>query len=138
MTKTELLTQLSNEYTLVGTETVERTEDYGGITVTLWRVPVIKVVENVGKQTLVYFYTDPSDNAYWQNSEPFCISDTFGQRVQAFVESKVDDATIKFGFLVQVNDATKKALASVILPDNSTREVLIEEDINGDFSLTIL
>ena len=63
---------------------------------------------------------------------------TFANRLEIYIKSKIDDHTIKFGFIVQPSEFTKKAICNVIMPDNSDKSMLISEDSEGVFSYEVL
>ena len=63
---------------------------------------------------------------------------TFVSRVEAYIKTKIDDNTIKFGFVVQPSELTKKAICNAIMPDKSDKSMLVSEDSEGVFSFEIL
>ena len=63
---------------------------------------------------------------------------TFTARLEAFIKSKIDDNTIKFGFIVQVSELSNKAICNVIMPDRTDKSILISEDAEGAFSFELL
>lgn len=63
---------------------------------------------------------------------------TFASRLEAYIKKKVDDNTIKFGFVTQSSELTKKALCNVIMPDKTDKALLISESSEGIFSYEVL
>ena len=63
---------------------------------------------------------------------------TFTNRLEAYIKEKTDDNTIKFGFIVQSSELTKKALCNVIMPDKTDKVLLVSESAEGVFSYEVL
>lgn len=63
---------------------------------------------------------------------------TFVNRVETYIKKKVGDNTIKFGFVVQSSELTKKALCNVIMPDKTDKTILVSESAEGIFSFEVL
>lgn len=63
---------------------------------------------------------------------------TFINRLELYIKTKIDDNTIKFGFIVQSSELSKKAVCNVIMPDKSDKILLISESAGGDFNFEVL
>lgn len=63
---------------------------------------------------------------------------TFANRLDAYIKEKTNDDTIKFGFVVQISESTKKALCNVIMPDKTDKTILVSEDKEKKFSFETL
>jgi len=62
----------------------------------------------------------------------------FVSRVEAYIKKKMDDNTIKFGFIAQPSELTKKAICNVIMPDKTDKTILVTESAEGAFSFELL
>jgi len=71
-------------------------------------------------------------------STPTTSEPSFASRLEAFIKAKTDEGKIKFGFIVQVSELSKKALCNAIMPDKTDKTLLISEDAEGNFSFEIL
>lgn len=90
-------------------------------------------------------YTDGLEdiaNAWWEATQGPTSAPvpepTFNNRLEAYIKTKVEDNTIKFGFVVQSSELSKKAICNVIMPDKSDKSLLVSEDSAGVFSFEIL
>lgn len=63
---------------------------------------------------------------------------SFTSRVEIFIKTKIDDHTIKFGFVAQLSEQAKKAICNVIMPDKTDKSVLITENPDGGFLFEVL
>lgn len=106
----------------------DRTEDETG----LLRKNIPIYVENEGLATEV---------AYWGPAEPKPDPPTeipFQAKIENFIKEKVDDGTIIYGRVLDINLTIRKARVEAILADRTTKLALIEEDAAGDLALTVL
>lgn len=137
MNKQELIDALNSKFHTVDEAGLHKGDTIAGITV--WQIKVFDNVGGVMKRPTLTFYTDLEDNAFWGNSEPnptIPIPDpTFTDRVNVFIASKITDGTIKFGYILQISELTKRASVMGRMPDNSEKEVLVLEDTQGKFTL---
>lgn len=80
--------------------------------------------------------------AWWEATQgPMSAPDPepgFMNRLDAYIATKIEDNTIKFGFVVQSSELTQKALCNVIMPDKSDKTLLVSEDAEGVFSFEVL
>lgn len=77
----------------------------------------------------------------WKPTTPSKVTTpepTFTNRLEAYIKAKIDDDTIKVGFVVQVSELRNKAICNVILPDKTDKTILVSEDAKGAFSFEVL
>ena len=92
----------------------------------------------------LYAGLDDSSQARWEQTQgptlsaPIIPEQTFASKVEAYIKTKIDDSTIKFGFIIQSSGLTKKAICNVIMPDNTDKSILVSESPEGVFSFEIL
>jgi len=129
--------------------TLKKTSElYFGLDV--WDVKVLEDMPNVNSMRKRNFrlYTQGIDDeakAYWEATQgpmspptPPTPELTFVSRLEAYIKTKVDDGTIKFGFIVQVSELSNKAICNVIMPDRTDKSILVSEDAEGVFSFELL
>lgn len=137
MTKTQLLDSLKTKFNIVLQEEKGATEG----DITHWQVPVIDIANDTMKRQWIHFYVQ-GDNAYWQDGEPkkegVMPQPNFAERADEFVVSKIEDGTIKFGYLKEVNERAKKALVEAIKLDKTKVQAIVSEDNLGKFSIELL
>lgn len=115
----------------------------------VWDVSAIEEAPNVNSLRKRNFrlYTqglDDTSKAWWEATQgpmsaPISILEpTFISRVEAYIKTKIDDNTIKFGFIVQSSELIKKALCNVIMPDKTDKTLIVSEDSEGVFSFEVL
>ena len=63
---------------------------------------------------------------------------TFISRLETYIKTKIDDNTIKFGFVAQSSELTKRALCNAIMPDKTDKVLLVSENAEGVFSFEVL
>lgn len=139
MNKQELIDELTARFHAVDEAGIHEGNTEAGITV--WGIGVFDKVGDVLRKMNLTFYTK-DDDAFWGVSEPKpetpTPEPTFIDRVNAFIATKIDDGTIKFGYIEQVSKLTQKAMGTAIMPDNSEKKVLVSESAEGVFSIEVL
>jgi hypothetical protein len=137
MTKQQLIDSLKSKFSFVGEEKQTGEEMFGDKKIIHISIPVIDVVNNSLERRWVDFYVE-GDNAYWQNVEPKVEQPiNFQTRLQSFIDSKITDGTIRFGIIKESNEANKVAKCEAIMPDKTTKIVLVKE-VNNKFSIETL
>lgn len=129
--------------------TIKKTSErlYFGLDV--WHVEALEKVPNINSLRKRQFrlYTkgiDDEAKAWWEATQgpmqpPTTIPEpTFVSRLETYIKTKIDDDTIKFGFIVQPSESLKRAICNVIMPDKSDKTLLISEDSDGKFSFEVL
>ena len=129
--------------------TLKKTSElYFGLDV--WDVKVMEQVPNIDSLRKRQFrlYTagiDDEAKAWWEATQgpvlpptPPTPEPTFVNRLETYIKTKIDDNTIKFGFIVQVSEPSKKAICNVIMPDRTDKSILVSEDAEGKFSFELL
>lgn len=92
----------------------------------------------------LYAGLEDSSQARWEQTQgptlsgPAISEPTFVNRVETYIKTKIDDNTIKFGFVVQLSELTRKALCNVIMPDKTDKILLVSESAEGVFSYEVL
>ena len=80
--------------------------------------------------------------AWWEATQgpmsPPTSDPTFVNRLELYIKAKIEDNTIKFGYIVEISELTKKALCNVIMPDKTDKVLLVSEDGEGVFSFETL
>lgn len=139
MNKAELIAELKTKFYEVDEAGIHEGNTEAGITV--WGIGVFEKIGDVVRKLNLTFYTK-GEGAFWGVSEPnptpIIPEPTFTDRVNVFIASKIVDGTIKFGYIEQVSDLTKKAMATAVMPDNTERNVLASENAEGVFSIEVL
>ena len=139
MNTAELIAELGTKYHKVDEAGIHQGNTVAGITV--WGIGVFELIGDVVKKLNLTFYTE-GDFAYWGNSEPNpdtpTPDPTFTDRTNAFLASKIDDNTIKFGYIMEVSELTKKAMVSAVMSDNSEKNAIVSEDAEGVFTIEVL
>ncbi|MCK5225160.1 MAG: hypothetical protein KAQ89_00425 [Planctomycetes bacterium] len=139
MNKDELIAELATKYHKVDEAGIHEGNTEAGITV--WGVGVFEKIGDVVKKLNLTFYTE-GDFAYWGVSEPnpdIPVPDpTFTDRTNAFIASKIEDSTIKFGYIMEISELTQKAMVAAVMPDNSDRNAIVSEDAEGVFTIEVL
>jgi hypothetical protein len=137
MNKQELIDALNSKFHTVDEAGLHTGDTIAGITV--WHIRVFEEINGVMKRPTLTFYTDSKDNAFWGNTEPsptIPIPDpTFTDRVNVFIASKITDGTIRFAYIGQISNDTKKALVTAIMFDKTEKKAIISEAVDGTFSL---
>ena len=104
----------------------------------VWGIGVFDLTNGVITKKNLTFYTK-EDVAYWGNFEPNPPAPvpviTFTDRVNGFIASEITDKTIKFAYIEQISDATRKALVIAVMSDKSEKKAIISEDTQGKFTL---
>ena len=138
MNKKDLIDKLKERFYAVDEAGIHEGKTEAGITV--WGIGVFDVVGGVMQKRNLTFYTK-GDDAFWGVSEPKAVvptpEPTFTDRVNAFIATKIDDGTIKFGHVEQVSELTQKALCTAVMPDNTEKSVIVSESAEG-FSIEVL
>ena len=139
MNKNKLIAELKTKYHKVDEAGIHEGNTEAGITV--WGIGVFEKIGDVVKKLNLTFYTE-GDNAFWGVSEPnpdIPIPDpTFTDRTNAFIASKIADGTIKFGYIMEIAELTKKALGVAVLPDKSEKNAIVSENEQGIFTIEVL
>lgn len=140
MNTAELIAVLATKYHKVDEAGIHEGNTEAGITV--WGVGVFEKIGDVVKKLNLTFYTE-GENAYWGVSEPnpdAPIPDpTFTDRANVFIASKIEDDTIKFGYIMEISELTKKAMVSAVMSsDNSEKNAIVSEDAEGVFTIEVL
>lgn len=137
MNKDELIAELGTKFHAVTEAEIGRTE--AGISV--WNIGVFEKTGNVVRKLNLTFYTE-GDTAYWGVFEPnpdVPIPDpTFEDRTNAFIASKIEDDTIKFGYIMEISELTQKAKVAAAMPDKSEKNAIVSEDAEGVFTIEVL
>ena len=140
MTITDLMDSLATKYSMVGIYQETGRENIGGKTIIHYSVPVMDIFGDIIIRQWIHFYYDGT-NAFWQDKEPKFIPphvDSFIDRVNNFISSKITDGTIKFGYILQLNETTGKALVSVIKIDKTTTTGIVTETSPDVFTIEII
>ena len=136
MNTPELIEALNTKFYAVDEAGIHEGKTEAGITV--WGIGVFDKVGDVIAKKNLMFYTKGTD-AFWGVSEPNPTipipNPTFTDRVNIFIASKITDDTIKFGYILQISELTKRASVMARMPDNSEKEVLMSEGAQGKFTL---
>lgn len=139
MNKDGLIAELGTKFHAVDEAGLHEGNTEAGITV--WGVGVFEKIGDVVKKLNLTFYTE-GDFAYWGVSEPnpdTPIQDpTFTDRTNAFIASKIEDGTIKFGYIMELSELTQKAMVAAVMPDNSDKNAIVSEDEAGVFTIEVL
>lgn len=101
----------------------------------LFGIPVLEQNEDVMWENRILVWKKDADY-YWKNGEP--KSTGFPDRITTFIDSKITDGTVKFATLKDINQNNKKATVTAIMPDKSTKMVLLTETSVGVFSLEVI
>lgn len=141
-TKAELVTELGSKYYKVGVPQFQQ-ERVG----MRWYVVEIYEKSADGESIIegtVAFYVEnegeANEAAYWSRSEPkpAPAPETFAERLQAAIDAKVSAGDIKYARVLDSNAEVKKALVEVVTNTDMKQTALVEEDAEGNFSVTIL
>lgn len=140
MNKMELINQLKHKFYKVDELGIH--EGNTEAEITIWGIGVFEKTGDVLRKLNLTFYTKGTD-AFWGVSEPnptlIIPEPTFTDRVNAFIASKINDGTIKFGYIEHVSDLTKKAMGMAVMSaDNSEKKVIVTEDAEGVFSIEVV
>lgn len=139
MNKPELIEKLKTKYHKVNEAEVHKGKTEAGITV--WGIGVFEKIGDVVKKLNLTFYTE-GENAYWGVSEPNSDvpvpNPTFTDRANTFIASKIEDNIIRFGYIMEISELTKKAMVSAVMPDNSDKSAIVSEDEQGVFTIEVL
>lgn len=141
MNKQELINQLKSKFYEVDEEGIHEGNTEAGIIV--WGIGVFEKTENILRKLNLTFYTK-GEEAFWGVSEPsptpITPEPTFADRVNVFIASKItaDPQVIKFGYIEQVSELTKKALCTATMPTNTEKKIIVSEDDSGVFSIEVL
>ena len=138
MTKQQLLDSLKAKFTLVGEEKQTGQEILGDKTITHLAIPVADLVDGVLVRRWVNYYADEDNNAYWQDGEPkkeITPVVTFQQRLQNFINAKITDNTVKFAIIKETNESTKSAKCEAVMPDKTTKTLIVKEGAENVFTI---
>ena len=139
MNQSELIAELRVKFYEVDEDGLHEGNTEAGITV--WGIGVFEKIGEVVRKLNLTFYTK-GELAFWGVSEPnptpITPDPTFTERANTFIASKIADDTIKFGYIEQVSDLTKKVMGTAVMPDNSEKKVLASEDGAGVFTIEVL
>ena len=125
MKRKELIEKLKTKFYKVNEKEVHRGKTEEGITV--WGIGVFDKVGDVINKNNFTFYTKgvgELDEAWWGNSEPKQTPiiqptppETFTERINNLIATKTAAGVIRFGYIEQVNELTKRALCTIIIDD---------------------
>ena len=140
MNTAELIAELGTKFHAVDEAGIHQGNTVAGITV--WGIGVFEKIGDVVKKLNLTFYTE-GEFAYWGVSEPNpdipVPSPTFADRTNAFIASKIEDNTIKFGYIMEISELTQKAMVSAVMSvDNSDKVAIVSEDAEGVFTIDVL
>ncbi|MCK5396739.1 MAG: hypothetical protein KAJ33_00640 [Thermoplasmata archaeon] len=139
MNKDELIAELGTKFHAVDEAGLDEGKTEAGITV--WTIGVFEKIGDVVRKLNLTFYTE-GEFAYWGVFEPnpdVPIPDpTFTDRTNAFLASKIEDDTIKFGHIVEISKLTQKAKVAAVMPDKSEKNAIVSEDGSGVFTIEVL
>ncbi len=131
MNKKELIAKLKVKFFKVDEENIHKGKTEAGITI--WGISVFDKVGDVLKKLNLTFYSEGEEDTsevFWGVSEPkpdITYVETFVQKVNEFIRTKVEDETIKFGYIEQLHEPSKRAFGMAIMPDNTEKKVLLSE-----------
>jgi hypothetical protein len=136
MTKQQIIDALTSKYTKVASEiewqTIKTILGIDLIAIPIWE----KLGEAMWENNILI--CKDGDNYYWKNGEPKSTLGLFGIRVQSFIDSKIIDGTVKFAIIKDINQANKKATISAIMPDKTTKIVLLTETSENIFNIEVI
>lgn len=141
MTKQQLIDKLKVKFSLMGEEKQTGQESLGGKVVTHLAIPVADLVDGTLTRQWVHYYVDEDDNAYWQDGEPkkpITPVITFRDRLQTFINDKITDNTVKFAVIKELNETTKIAKCETIMPDKTTKTLMVKESTENNFTIEVL
>lgn len=143
MDRKELIESLNAKFYKVNDVQIHEGTTEAGVTV--WGIGVFDKEGDVVKKLNLTFYTlgkETTSEAFWGGSEPkptpLILPPSFSERVNTFIDTKIADDTIKFGFIEELLGVSSKALVSVIMPDNSTKQAIITEKSLNVFSIEVV
>ena len=140
MNKDGLIAKLTTKFYAVDEVGIHQGNTEAGITV--WGIGVFNKVGDVVTKKNLTFYTMGDENAFWGIVEPNPSAPesvvTFIDRVNTFIASKIEDLTIKFGYIEQISELTQKALISAITDNGIIKNAIVTEDIEGNFNIDVL
>lgn len=127
--------------------TIKKTSELSfGLTV--WDVRAIEEVldTNSLRRRNFRLYTQGLEDdalAWWEATQGPTISTSppelpFMDRLEGYIKTKIDDNTIKFGYIAQSSELTKKAICNAIMQDMSTKSLLLSEETEGNFSFEVI
>jgi hypothetical protein len=134
MTKQQLIDALASKFTKVAVEAEWRTLKTI-IGVDLVEILVWKLVGDTMFENNIIICKDGTDY-YWKYGEPEKIG--FAQRILTFIDGKITDGTVKFATLKEINQVNKKATIQAIMPDKTTKTVLLTETTEGVFTIDVI
>lgn len=139
MNQAELITELRSKFYEVDEAGMYEGATEAGITV--WAIGVFEKIGDVVRKLNLTFYTKGED-AFWGVSEPnptpITPDPTFADRTNTFLASKIADGTVKFAYIEQTSEITKKALCSGIMPTDADKTIIASEDEEGVFSIEVI
>lgn len=125
MNKKGLIAKLKEKYYKVDENGIYQGKTEEGITV--WGIGVFDKVGDVISKNNLTFYTEGGgelDEAWWGNVEPKQTPvvpptppTTFTNRINNLIAAKTAAGIIRFGYIEQINETTKRALCTVIIDD---------------------
>ena len=135
MTKTQLITALKSKYTFVEEDEtkwfVSNMPQYLGYT--LKSVPILEKTDQVMWENNITVWVK-DDEYLWKNIEPKA-GKMFYERLQSFIDTKITDNTVKFAIIKDFNEITKTAKCEAIMPDKSTKTLLVKEGAENVFTI---
>lgn len=144
MTKTQLLTSLNSKFYSVEQEEAnwrDVTSNMVGSSVYIgFSMKLIPVLDKSGEavwDNSILIMTNGTDY-YWKNGEPKSDNGLFPGRVLSFIDTKIADGTIKYAVMNNYNQTNKKANVTAIMPDKTTKTVLLTETTPGTFTLEVI
>lgn len=112
----------------------------------VWDISALEEVQNINsvrkRNFRLYSQGLEEDAKVWYEAtqgpiSPSASEPSFSDRVSIFIKTKVNDGTIKFAYVVQINEDISKALGVAIMPDNTEKRILLKET-EGAFSIEVL
>jgi len=143
MNEQELLTTLKARYAQIGEVKDSPSENFEDGT--LLRHRAVAVFDDVGGVLMrqwVHYYVKADGTALWQDREPkpdpVAPVLSFTQKVQAALDAKVADGTLKMAWIQQVAESQRRALVSVVTAANATRQGIVSADAQGKFTIEVI
>ena len=139
MTKTQLLNSLKLKFSFVEEDETKwsapKMPSYLGYN--LKGIPILEKEGNAMWENNILVWV--KDNEYlWKNGEPKSGNTIFSQRLQGFIDTKITDGTVKFAIIKELNEGTKTARCEAIMPDKSTKTLIVKEGAENVFTIEVI
>jgi len=104
--------------------------------------PMVKNGDVLYSQCVTFYVENEGEEdecAYWGGAEPLkSTTQGLSDKIVAFLNAKMTDGTLKYGYIQSVNEATQKGFVVIITSGNIKKEAVVYKDAQGKLTYDII